>query len=387
MIKFIYSANFFYYNCSKRIREKMDSINQLIDKYGYTSSRLPANRSTARKPKISRNAITLDYQREFSRALSNRITQKNPNFITPALAEDILNFCKPEESFIRQLDKDGFDSYEYEFESVSEIYWGTYEELYENEELFFYAIIKDMINSTDEKHFIENILIDYVPFAYLTALNEIDLNLPPEAVSIFDYSPDLPNLKESQKIISEAISRLYQQFKVKHTLTKMFFDFLSSNPKEVEFKNMQTEFKNFINIYLKPILENMITDENSLGKRVYELFKADGRTYFISSITRTNLSENDKHLLDATINYCNTLRELQLEKENGLQNISDELEHYTETIAVSILTLDKYGTGITTIEELLEMFENLSRRGLTDLIRTEFSEDESRNDGQIYKFE
>ncbi|HEO6928831.1 TPA: hypothetical protein VBC85_002024, partial [Streptococcus agalactiae] len=96
MIKFTYSANFFYYNCSKRIKEKMDSINQLIDEYGYTSSRLAANRNTARKPKISRNAITLDYTKEFSRALNNKITQRNPNFITPALTEDILNFCKPE---------------------------------------------------------------------------------------------------------------------------------------------------------------------------------------------------------------------------------------------------------------------------------------------------
>ncbi|MCC9937454.1 hypothetical protein HK119_05775, partial [Streptococcus agalactiae] len=117
------------------------------------------------------------------------------------------------------LNIDGIDSCKYEFESVSEIYWGTDEELYKNEELFFYAIIKDMLNSIDDKNFIESILIDYVPYAYLTALNEIDSSLPPNAVSIFDYYPDLPNLKETQKTLSEAISRLYQQFKNQYSLT------------------------------------------------------------------------------------------------------------------------------------------------------------------------
>lgn len=387
MIKFIYSANFFYYHCSKRIKDKMDTINQLIDKYGYTSSRLAANRNKARKPKISRNAITLDYKKEFSRALNNKITQKNPNFITPALAEDILYYCKPEESFIRQLERDGFDSNEYEFETVSEIYWGTSEELFKNEELFFYAIIKDMLNSSDEKKFVENILIDYVPFAYLTALDEIDSSLHSNVVSIFDYSPDLPNLKESQKILSEAISRLYQQFKLQHSLTKMFFNFLSNNPKEVEFKNLQTEFKNFINLYLKPCLENMVADESSLGKRVYELFRTDGKLYFVSLITQTRVSEINQHLLDATINYCNTLSKIQLKREKGLQNLSVKLEHYIQAIAVSILALDKYFTGVTNIDELLEQFEALSNGDLSDLIRIEFPEDDSKNEGKIYKFE
>ncbi|HGC8227385.1 TPA: hypothetical protein ACG19U_000977 [Streptococcus agalactiae] len=386
MIKFTYSANFFYYNCSKRIKEKMDSINQLIDEYAYTSSRLAANRNTARKPKISRNAITLDYTKEFSRALNNKITQRNPNFITPALTEDILNFCKPEEDFIRQLNIDGIDSCKYEFESVSEIYWGTDEELYKNEELFFYAIIKDMLNSIDDKNFIESILIDYVPYAYLTALNEIDSSLPPNAVSIFDYYPDLPNLKETQKTLSEAISRLYQQFKNQYSLTDMFFDFLSKNKKEVEFKNMQTEFKNFVNMYLKPRLKHMVTDENSLGKRVYELFKVDGGIYITSQIFQTTISQPNKDLLDATIDYCNTLRNIQLEQENGLQSLSVELENYTQSIALSILALDKYPTGVTTIDKLLEKFESHSGGDLSAFKRIEYLEDESENDGQIYKY-
>ena len=132
--------------------------------------------------------------------------------------------------------------------------------------------------------------------------------MPPNAVSIFDYYPDLPNLKETQKTLSEAISRLYQQFKNQYSLTDMFFDFLSKNKKEVEFKNMQTEFKNFVNMYLKPRLKHMVTDENSLGKRVYELFKVDGGIYITSQIFQTTISQPNKDLLDATIDYCNTLR-------------------------------------------------------------------------------
>ncbi|MGO5473325.1 hypothetical protein [Streptococcus hyointestinalis] len=131
----------------------------------------------------------------------------------------------------------------------------------------------------------------------------------------------------------------------------------------------------------------MVTDEKSLGKRVYELFKADGRIYLVSQITQTNISELDQYLLDATINYCNTLRKIQLEQENGLQNLSIKLEHYTQSIAVSILALDKYFTGVTTIEELLEQFKILNEDDLSELIRTQIIEDETENDGQIFKFE
>jgi len=348
MLKFLHTANYFYYQASERLENKISNINNAIDGF---QSQYPIKLRM-----ISNNQIAIDNRKQLTQVRKKNITRRNPSYLPYSLAKEILDYCRPTDEFVDFLEHRDIDTTEMVYEDINEVYWGTPEELALNEGIFFYVLMKDLLNSDSYCDLVNTILIDSPEYALYQAYENLEI-IRKDTVSIYDIYSESPNLDDRKQIISQAIYRFYVlHVKDKLSLSRKFFDFISVNGHSLTFNNMQTRLVDFLKIYLLDFLVEHKAQENSLGYRIYTIYKDDIQ-YLHSKLLGDDISEIDNELLSATTSYCKTLIKIQHQKDSTLEKIPDCLVTYIDSVDLVIQNLEKYQTGVTTIDELITTYQ------------------------------
>ena len=348
MLKFLHTANYFYYQASERLENKISKINSAIDEF---QSQYPTKLRM-----ISNNQIAIDNRKQLTQVRKKNITKRNPSYLPYSLAKEILDYCRPTDEFVDFLEHRDIDTTEMVYEDINEVYWGTPEELALNEGIFFYVLMKDLLNSDSYCDLVNTILIDSPEYALYQAYENLEITRE-NTVSIYDIYSESPNLNDRKKIISQAIYRFYVlHVKDKLSLSQKFFDFISVNGHSLTFNNMQTRLVDFLKNYLLDFLVEHKAQENSLGYRIYTIYKDDIQ-YLHSKLLGDDISEIDEELLSATTSYCKTLIKIQHHKDSSLEKIPDCLVTYIDSVDLVIQNLEKYQTGVTTIDELITTYQ------------------------------
>ena len=348
MLKFLHTANYFYYQASERLENKISNINNAIDEF---QSQYPIKLRM-----ISNNQIAIDNRKQLTQVRKKNITRRNPSYLPSSLAKEILDYCRPTDEFVDFLEHRNIDTTEMVYEDINEVYWGTPEELALNEGIFFYVLMKDLLNSDSYCDLVNTILIDSPEYALYQAYENLEITRE-DTVSIYDIYSESPKLDDRKQIISQAIYRFYVlHVKDKLSLSRKFFDFISVNSHSLTFNNMQTRLVDFLKIYLLDFLVEHKAQENSLGYWIYTIYKDDIQ-YLHSKLLGDDISEIDKELLSATTSYCKTLIKIQHQKDSTLEKIPDCLATYIDSVDLVIQNLEKYQTGVTTIDELITTYQ------------------------------
>ncbi|MGY2611859.1 hypothetical protein [Bacillus pretiosus] len=226
------------------------------------------------------------------------------------------------------------------FNNEHDLFWGTEEEIHAYVGEIFKRIMIDLLEESHKQaKLVNDILVDYVPFArystYCESMSTSKGCLNDALRNSFAEYAYLYSITREQ-----AICRLYNQklsnsdVTVKVFFRGIFMDFTNELNKYKEnkgFKKLPRRLNEFVNQNLFPIINEFLPDEKSLGRRVQTLIRRD-----IS-------------LLDMMPQLKNTLPEYQfsnggvgfVEIANSLKRASENYIDNLEQIQVDIEGIPK----------------------------------------------
>lgn len=357
MTKYIFSKNFFYRNSGIRLDNKIEEINSLIKKnYQMAHDYFKATESLYLLDKVPKTLLTNIKISETHNSIVGKVrklklTQKNPHFIPEATAYDIVDNVVLEKKYQKYLYRGQLHKEKSYYNNEQEVFWGTLEELRSKEILFFYVICRDMLNSEAYRELVEESLIDYIPYAKVLAYRDIELN---EDLTIpFDKLFPEVEYETVATIQDEAIFRFYLLNIVdKIDISKIFFENLKkpvqywsgkkSRDKIERVKKSKNDFSRFDDIFarfldehIKTIFEQFSTKPNSLGIRVYSIFRNDAlelAKLFTKRIDGEFVSEtifeNAENLVSISSHYATQLQIQQKNTENIDLTLPKDLTSY-----------------------------------------------------------
>lgn len=357
MTKYIFSKNFFYRNSGIRLDNKIEEINSLIKKnYQMAHDYFKATESLYLLDKVPKTLLTNIKISETHNSIVGKVrklklTQKNPHFIPEATAYDIVDNVVLEKKYQKYLYRGQLHKEKSYYNNEQEVFWGTLEELRSKELLFFYVICRDMLNSEAYRELVEESLIDYIPYAKVLAYRDIELN---EDLTIpFDKLFPEVEYETVATIQDEAIFRFYLLNIVdKIDISKIFFENLKkpvqywsgkkSRDKIERVKKSKNDFSRFDDIFarfldehIKTIFEQFSTKPNSLGIRVYSIFRNDAlelAKLFTKRIDGEFVSEtifeNAENLVSISSHYATQLQIQQKNTENIDLTLPKDLTSY-----------------------------------------------------------
>lgn len=297
-------TDFFYQKASKRIKIA-------VEKSGL-------NRISIYKPD----------HKQISRIINNNRTKNNPFLINEAV---LLNTYKDEETgeyipcgLLETLD----------FNSKSEILWGTDEEIKSYlHELFIklWSVLSEEPNSVIDT---ESYLYDYVPYAKYSAYWNILFPSDSNGPRFFSTKLDGKKLgflaithgiyedtviENIDTARNEALMFLYARFK-----DNFLNEFLKFTSKTLSFHKLDKVIKeSFINELFIPMIKRYKPNTSSLGLRVKDLILED-LSYVAPLVNHKEIDNPDYHrkLINASSNYIVELENIQKsflpKKRNGI---------------------------------------------------------------------
>lgn len=256
-----------------------------------------------KKPFVSDND-KLDVAKLISIVNGKAYSKRNPNLITYKYVRRLLEI--------------------FEFKNGLELLWGDYKKSTLSKNIFKKIII-DILNDDNKcslKKEINRILVDYIPYAKYLSLWEMfftdiyEMEMIPDndyKLSSFFYGISEDDIIEnyfSSQI--EAIDFLYK--KCSQEFNDLFYDFVKQDSNSLDGLN---ERLNSLADALQTILQDYISDENSLGLRVYNLMVSDWKK--IGTLL-VGISEKDKEdiyyyidkfLIESSMKYVENLTRVQ----------------------------------------------------------------------------
>ena len=229
-MKYIFLKNFFYYKSAERLNQKITDINEMIMinyqagvqylKKHYSLTEARNEGFTVPKMRITNKYISEGNQTAIGMIRNYKLTNKNKFFISDSLATQITNNVKLELSYQGYIT----NKKKIEYKNIEEVFWGTYEEIKQEELIFFYVICRDMLNSEEYRQSMENILKDYIPYAVNLAYRDIELEEEFECSLYERYFYEIPLDRRDEEQL-KAIVRLYAQLIQKNIdITKLFIN-------------------------------------------------------------------------------------------------------------------------------------------------------------------
>ena len=384
---FYHLKNYFYSESQKRINNRIDSINQ---------KRLEQKRAGKKVSKLTKGKLYPNKTQKIIKLLTTNDIDVTSEFLSPAIANSILfNMKYMEDKVIYQNeeDKEGVQFKKekrenLEFLNVSEIYWGTDEEMdmFSWKFHFLANLFRDILdhqfeeacfdreeNREKARELVEETLQEYVPYASYQAYEQVfsqeDAHAEFIEYQLGEYTPTLLDIhyKEQHVNAFEGAIFYFCQLTLSDTLVDKF-SFIINQPLKYESKEKKrfvvkyTEanfryFDPFIISYIEytliPILEyrkNFI--QFSLGKRVYQLIVQDlEMESFIEFQNLTNGKNKDTYdkfieseayilglieLLEASSSYRDRLSDIQLNSHGDI-----ELQYFNSEVFKED-TSDKY---------------------------------------------
>lgn len=357
-MKYIFLKNFFYQKSAERLNKKIKDINEAaLENYNAAVQYLKLHSSLKEarndeysipKMKITNSYISAGNHTAIGLIRNFKLTSKNVFFISDSLAEDIVENVVLKSPYQRYMD----DKKKIEYENVEEVFWGTYEEIKQEELIFFYVICRDMLNSEEYRQSMENILKDYIPYAVNLAYRDINFEEEFERSLYERYFTEIPLDRVDEEQL-KAIVRLYAQLIQKNIdITKLFFEQLeeveywSTKSTEEEYKSLDRVkhssigfkkadiiFKRFIDEHLLTILKDFEVQPSSFGLRVYSIIRND----FLEFV---KLFDNQTQSQDIS-NYVEILENAELLVSNG-RSYAQQLAGYQLKIEATDLVVPTY---------------------------------------------
>lgn len=413
-MKYIFLKNFFYQKSAERLNKKIKDINEAaLENYNAAVQYLKLHSSLKEakndeysipKMKITNSYISAGNHTAIGLIRNFKLTSKNVFFISDSLAEDIVENVVLESPYQRYMD----DRKKIEYKDVEEVFWGTYEEIKQEELIFFYVICRDMLNSEEYRQSMENILKDYIPYAVNLAYRDIELEEEFECSLYERYFYEIPLDRMDEEQL-KAIVRLYAQLIQKNIdITKLFFEQLeeveywSTKSTEEEYKSLDRVkqssigfkkadiiFKRFIDEHLLRILKDFEVQPSSLGLRVYSIIRDDfleSAKLFNDYIQNLNLSKDEEKkfterfdnvtlLVSNGAKYAQHLADYQLGAENIDLTIPNSLSYYKENLQDKMIDISseiedsdyqpievllaKYRTGVAGLSSKNVVFDDI----------------------------
>lgn len=383
---FYHLKKYIYSESQKRINNRIDSINQ---------KRLEQKRAGKRVSKLTKGKLYPNKTQKIIRLLTTDAIDITSEFLSPAIANSILFNMKYEDKVIYQNkeDKEGKQFKKekrenLEFLNVSEIYWGTDEEMNTSSWKFHFLanLFRDILDHQFEedcfdieenrekvRELVEETLQEYVPYASYQAYEQVftkeDFHAEFIEYQLGEYTPTLLDIHYKERHVNafEGAIFYFCQLALSDTLVDKF-SFLINQPlryeskekKQFVVKYTEANFRyfdkfiiSFIEYTLIPILEdrkNFI--QFSLGKRVYQLIVQDlEMEAFIEFQNLTNGKNKDTYdkfieseayilglieLLEASSSYLDRLSDIQLNSHGDI-----ELQYFNSKVFKED-TSDKY---------------------------------------------
>ena len=334
--------NYFCKLSQDRLKERIKLINNerkiLKEKPRYRNlkNKITCTELYKNKPKIIKNILNEDY------------TQLK-NLLTYTIAESIKENMKLKPEAITNNYDDKLSTQlkreNREFLSVSEIFWGTREEILSTDSGIYYNLILnfclDFLEDNRTRYIMNKNLINYIPYArYVSYEDTIKRSNDNSLMSLLIGDSFRNN---NIDVLGEAIYNFSKSNKARE-VANLFVECINSKVaydskdsygeydkkyKDVYFKNFRIAFEQ----NLDKFLEIISLDENNLGERVYNIIKEDCKLIYeiehaelsgfmkdrYLTLTGEPLYEVYRNLLISNSNYINDLINFQKNFEGDIE--------------------------------------------------------------------